>query len=188
MDPVSVGSALGNLLTSCALAAAGIAAFSMAIVPARTPRALPPLLAFVAGAALVFLAADEGLELHDRVGRWLYHERGIEAPGPVNHVDDLIVFAYVACAVAVALISLPPLIAAPRFLASMGAAGTLMIAGASFDAFGTPGSWTEIPEEGLEAAGACALAAVLAFEALRGRTLRFHRRAAAPAAEPHPGL
>jgi hypothetical protein len=169
MELAAIGSALGNLVTSSSLAIAGIAAFSMAILPSRPPRALPAHLAFIAGAALVFLAADEGLELHDRVGRWLYHERGVAAPGPVNHVDDLIVFAYVGAASVAGAISLPTLLRSPAFLARMVAAGTVCAGGAMIDAFGTPGSWTEVPEESLEAGGSAMLAAVFVAEAVRGR-------------------
>jgi hypothetical protein len=168
MDLAGIGPALGNAVTSTSLAVAGMAAFSMAIVPSRTPRALPAYLAFVAGATLVFLAADEGLELHDRIGRWLYHERGIEAPGPINHVDDLIVLGYISIAAAVGAMSLPALLQAPKFLAWMVAAGLLCAAGTAIDALGTPGSWTEVPEEGLEAAGALLFAGVFVREAGRG--------------------
>lgn len=126
---------------------------------------MPPLLAWLAGAALVALAADEGLELHDRVGRWLWDERGVAAPAPINHIDDVIVLGYLAVACLGLLVALPGLLRRPRFLLGMVAAGGLMAAGAAFDAFGTPGSATEIPEESLEAAGAVVLAIVFGREA-----------------------
>jgi hypothetical protein len=182
MDPVGVGSALGNLVTSSSFAVAGFAALSMAILPSRVPHPLPAHLAFLAGAALIFLAADEGLELHDRVGRWLYHERGIAAPGPINHIDDLIVFGYIVVAGVAGVIALPALLRSPRFFGWLIAAGALCAAGAAIDAFGTPGSWTEVPEEGFEAAGAVLFGAVFAVEASKDVARQSERpaRLAAP--------
>jgi hypothetical protein len=170
MDALSAASAAGNLITSVALAAAGIAAMALAGLP-RGRRVLPPALALVTGASLCFLAADEGFELHDRVGRWLYYERSIEAPGPVNHVDDLFVLGYAALGAAVAMVALPHLLRAPRFFAAMAAVGTMMLGAVALDALGRPGSWTDAPEEALEAGGAVLAAAAFGMEALRGRQL-----------------
>jgi hypothetical protein len=177
MDALSVASAAGNLITSSALAAAGIAAISLA---GRTAgqRVLPPTLAIFTGASLCFLAADEGFELHDRIGRWLYYERSFEAPGPVNHVDDLFVLGYAALAAGVAMIALPHLLRAPRFFAAMALVGTMMLAAVALDALGRPGSWIDAPEEALEAGGAVLLAGVFGAEALRGRQLPLLRLAA----------
>jgi multisubunit Na+/H+ antiporter MnhB subunit len=167
MDAIHVASASDNIITSVALAIAGLFALGMAWLPARHKRPLPPLLALGAGVALVALAADEGLELHDRVGRWLWNEHAIEAPGPINHVDDVIVIGYLAAGALSLLIALPFLFRSPRFLLRLMLAGVLLTAGTSFDAFGIPGNWTEVPEESLEALGALVLAFAFWREASR---------------------
>jgi multisubunit Na+/H+ antiporter MnhB subunit len=170
MDPAHFGSALGNIVTSCALALAGVFAIAMALSPARRSAPLPPLIALAAGVALIALAADEGLELHDRLGRWLWNEHGIAAPEPINHVDDLFVMAYVGSGVAVLAVCLRRMLRHPRFLMMCAVAGALAAGGTAFDAFGSPGTWTEAPEEAAEALGALLLA--LAFRPYAGaRTL-----------------
>jgi len=158
MDAAGVGSAVANLTTSSALALAGLLALGMASSRGRSAAPLRPLTAMVAGVGLVALAADEGLELHDRIGRWLWHEHRVAAPGPVNHVDDLFVMAYLACGAAAMAVSARSLLRHRRFVALCALAGALVAAGTAFDAFGTPGSWTEAPEEAGEAAGAIVLA------------------------------
>jgi hypothetical protein len=167
MTPLDVGSALGNAVTSAALAAAGLAAFVMTRREAHA-RPLPAMVAVFAGVTLLYLAADESLELHDRMGRWLYDRHGFVAPGPVNHVDDLFVLAYVGVAAALGLWALPSLLRHRRFLYALMIIGFVLAAAAGIDALGTPGSWTDAPEEGLEACGAVALAFVFVREALRG--------------------
>lgn len=166
MDLVHVSSATGNIVTSVALAAAGLAALAMVFVRVRRSEALPPLLALMTGAGLIALAADEGLELHDRVGRWLYNEHGVTS-GPVNHVDDLIVFAYLAVAGLVIAASLPVLARSPRLLSGLAVAGVMFAAAIALDGFGAPGTWTDPTEEALEAVGALLLAFVFALEARR---------------------
>ena len=166
MDLVHVSSATGNILTSVALAAAGLAALAMAFVRVRRSEAMPPLLAFVTGVGLIALAIDEGLELHDRVGRWLHDEFGWTS-GPVNHLDDLIVFGYLAIAGLILAASLPVLARSPRFLIGIMAAAMLLGVGAAFDAFGTTGTWTDPAEEALEVSGAVLLAVAFALEARR---------------------
>jgi hypothetical protein len=166
MDSLSIGSALGNLVTSIALAVAGLAALWIARTrDERHAHALPPLAALVGGGALIALAADEGFELHDRVGRWLYYERSVEAPGPVAHVDDLFVLGYVAAGLVIGMASLPRLVKAPRFFANLCGACGLFAVAAGYDALGSPGTWTDAAEEALEVFGAVWLAAALAVEA-----------------------
>jgi hypothetical protein len=173
MDLIGAATALSNVTASGGLAVAGLVAFAMAIVRPQTPRALPPLLAFVAGAGLCALAADEGLELHDRVGRRLWSEHGIAAPGPINHVDDVIVLFYLVAGGAVGLASARIVLKTPRFLAGLIAAAGLMAAGAGFDALGTPGTWTEVPEETLESTGAVLAAMVFLLQfRVEGAALR----------------
>lgn len=168
MDAVHLASAAGNIITSTGLALAGVFAFGMAALPARRKRALPPVLAFLAGVALVALAADEGLELHDRVGRWLWNEHAVEAPGPINHVDDVIVIGYLAAGTFGLLIALPFLARSPRFLFGLVLAGGMLGGSAAFDALGiATGGWTETPEEALEALGALMLAFAFWREAAR---------------------
>jgi hypothetical protein len=167
MDAAHVASAVGNVTASVGLALAGLFAFGIAATPPGRKKTLPPVLASLAGMALVALAADEGFELHDRVGRWLWNEHKVAAPGPINHIDDVIVLGYVAAGALALLVSLPVLVRTPRFLFGMVVAGAMMAGGSAIDAFGTPESWTEIPEEALEASGAMLLALVFWREASR---------------------
>lgn len=168
MDLTHASSATGNIVTSTALAAAGIAALAIAFVRVRRSEAMPPLLAFIAGIGLIALAIDEAFELHDRAGRWLHDEYGWTS-GPVNHMDDLIVFGYLAIAGLVLAAALPVLARSPRFLMGIIASAALLGAGAALDAFGTTGTWTDPTEEALEAVGALLLAIVFALEARRNQ-------------------
>jgi hypothetical protein len=165
MTPLDAASIAGNVITSGALAIAGIAALSMAVASRDATRALPSPLASIIGASLLFLAADEGFDLHERIGRWLYEDRGVEAPGPINHADDLIILVYMVVAGIVGLLALPSLVRARAFFASMIAVGTMFVFAAALDTLGTPGSWTDVPEEALEACGAVALAIIFVREA-----------------------
>ena len=163
-------------LTGLALAVAGMFALSMAVWHsprhAHSPRhVLSPLLAFLAGAGLLALAADEALDLHERAGGWLWRH-GIDAPGPLAHVDDLIVLLYAVAAVATASIALPALLQHRGLVLRLGACGGLLAVAVALDVLGEPGSRTEIPEEGLEVLGAIALAAVFAHEAMRAHAWR----------------
>jgi hypothetical protein len=175
MGAGDAASAAANLFTSGGLGVAGAVALLMARAPGCRSIALPPMVALLAGVALIALAFDEGLELHDRVGRWLWREHEVTAPLPVNHVDDVIVFAYIAAAGVAGVLLLPTLARRPRFLAGLLLSGALMSCGAVIDAFGTPESWTDVPEEALETGGAVLVAAVFATEAGLLRRIRPHR-------------
>jgi hypothetical protein len=158
-------SALGNFVTAGALALAGVCA--LLIAPQRSRRHILPFgLAMASAIGLWWLAADEGFELHDRAGRWLYEERGVDAPGPISHADDLFVIAYAAAGAAVLALYARRLLRTPRFLAGLAAAGALFSIGAGFDALGTPVTWTDGFDEGFEALAAALLLAVFAREAL----------------------
>jgi len=164
MDAIHVMSALANIAASAGLALAGLCALTIGFRLERR-HILPFRLAVASGVGLLLLAADEGLELHDRAGRWLHSEHGFVAPGPINHVDDLFVIGYVATAAAVLAIYARRLLRTPRFFVGLLASGALLATGTAFDALGTTGSWTDGAEESLEAVGALLLAAVFAREA-----------------------
>jgi hypothetical protein len=159
----------GNASTGAALAIAGAAALLLATARGDA-RSLPAPLAAVFGLGLLFLASDETFDLHERAGAWLYN-RGVEAPGPINHLDDVIVLAYVALAALASPWVVRALLRTPRLLQWLLAAGTLLVAAALLDALGDPGSWIDAPEEALEALGASALAYAFAREAALVRTL-----------------
>jgi hypothetical protein len=180
MEPLSIASALGNFTTSVALAAAGLCALALAVQPHPGRRRLPPAVAFAAGAALIALAADEGLELHDRVGRWLWREHGVVAPGPVNHVDDLFVIAYAAAGALALAVALPFLLRAPGLLLGIAVGGALGAGGTSLDALGVVGTWTDGVEEAFEAAGALVLAVAFGREARAAGALTLERERALP--------
>jgi hypothetical protein len=163
-------SALANVAAAGGLALAGLGALIIGVRRGRQ-HILPFRLAMASAVGLVVLAADEGLELHDRAGRWLYNEHGVVAPGPINHVDDLFVMGYVVAAAAVLAIYSRRLLRTPRFFVGLLASGVLLAAGTGFDALGTTGSWTDAAEEALEAAGAVLLAIVFAREAIGLRRL-----------------
>lgn len=165
MDWAHVAAAAANITTTGGLLVAGACALVMAAHRANRSPALPPLLALVTGGGLIALALDEGFELHDRVGRWLWNERDIGAPGPVNHVDDLIVIGYLAVGLIVLAFTLPTVLRSRRLVAWIGVAGVALASGTALDAFGNPGTWTEIPEEALEGAGALLLAVAFGQEA-----------------------
>ncbi len=165
MDWAHIAAAVANITTTGGLLVAGACALVMAASRAHRSAALPPLLALAAGAGLIALAFDEGFELHDRLGRWLWNEHDIGAPGPINHLDDLIVFGYLAIGLIVLAIALPVMARSRRFVAWIGIAGIGLAAGTAIDAFGSPGTWTEIPEEALEGGGALLLTVGFAEEA-----------------------
>lgn len=169
---MEVASAAANIITSTALALAGVFALAMARRARAVPQPLPPALASGAFVALVVLAVDEGLEVHDRTGRWLYNEHGVVAPGPVNHVDDLFVLGYMALGAMGFAALLPRLARYPWFVAGLLAAGALFGAGTAFDALGTNGTWTDGAEETAEAAGAVALAVTIGVQAMAGVRVR----------------
>jgi hypothetical protein len=166
MTALDAGTLAGNAITALALALAGAFALSLALWPRRAAGSLPAWAAWACGAGLIALAADEGFDLHERVGGWLWNEHGVGAPGPVNHVDDLFVIAYLVAGACVFTALLPVLRRDGALLAGLLAAGTLMAAGTAVDALGSPGSWTEAPEEALEVAGAVVLAAAFGRHAL----------------------
>jgi hypothetical protein len=163
MDALGTASAIGNIVTSVGLAAAGVCAYLLATSPSRP--VLPRPILWLAAPAFVLLAIDEGLELHDRVGRWLYEEHGVVAPGPINHVDDLFVIAYLGLGAVVFACCIPSLVRAPMFLAGLVAAGALLAGGTALDALGSVGTWTDAVEEAGEAMGAVLLAAMFVREA-----------------------
>jgi hypothetical protein len=171
MDATHVASATANVVTSCGLALAGIYAFAIAATPPGRRVALPPVIAFLTGVVLIALAADEGFELHDRAGRWLWEEHAISAPGPINHIDDLFVIGYVVAGAFAMVVLLPILVRSPWFLFGLVIAAALFAGGTAFDALGATGSWTDGAEEGLEAAGAVVVALVFRREASLDRHL-----------------
>lgn len=177
---MALASAVANIMTSSALALAGAAALAMAMRARTSPQPLPMAIAACASIALIALAVDEGLEVHDRAGRWLYREHGVVAPGPVNHVDDIFVLAYLAAGGAAFTMLLPRLLRYPRFVAGLSVAGVLLAGGTAYDALGTHGTWTDGAEESLEAAGAAVMAATIGLHALPG--VRVCRHAASASA------
>lgn len=171
MDPTQVATATANIATSGGLALAGIFAFAIAATPPGRRAALPPVIAFLTGVVLIALAADEGFELHDRAGRWLWDEHAISAPGPINHIDDLFVIGYVVAGAIAMVVLLPILVRSPWFLLGLTLAGALFAGGTAFDALGTAGTWTDGAEEALESAGAVITALVFRREASLDRHL-----------------
>lgn len=183
---MGVASAGSNIITSTALALAGVFALAMALRARALPQPLPPAMASLASVALVVLAVDEGLEVHDRAGRWLYNEHGVVAPGPVNHVDDLFVLGYMAAGAVGFVALLPRLARYPWFVAGLLAAGALFAAGTAFDALGTNGTWTEGVEETAEATGAVALAVTIGGQAMAGARVRPRADSVRPETGEHP--
>jgi len=55
---------------------------------------------FLASMGTAWLAIDEALDVHERLGHHLY-ELGVREPAGVNHLDDLILIAIAICALAV---------------------------------------------------------------------------------------
>jgi hypothetical protein len=178
MDALGTASALGNIVTSTALAAAGVFAFLLVIWPARPP--LPRAVLWACAFGFVWLALDEGLELHDRAGRWLYHDHGVVAPGPVNHVDDLFLIAYMAVGAVTLIASMPVLLRHRGFLLTLIVAALFFAAATAHDAFGPTGGWTNALEEAGEAAGAIVLAGAFGWYAWLARPRA--RNVASPAA------
>jgi hypothetical protein len=158
MDIGHIGAASGNLLTSVGLAVAGIIAFAMAVRRDGAPPLFAPAVSVAIGCGLVMLAADEGLELHDRIGRWLWREHGISAPGPINHVDDLFVLAYIAAGAVTVGIFLSALRHRPLLLGMLVLAGALFLTGSLVDALARRTAFTMFIEESTEALGALLLA------------------------------
>ena len=165
MTPLDIATFAGNVITAALLGAAGIAALSIARSPTAS-AALPPRIAIVFGAGLISLALDELFDVHERAGKWLY-DRGVEAPGPINHVDDVILLTYAAAGAIALTFAMPALMRMPRLLFAILGAGVLFVAAAALDALATPGSWVDAIEEALEAAGAVVLAFAFARERMR---------------------
>jgi multisubunit Na+/H+ antiporter MnhB subunit len=177
MDIGHIGAASGNLLTSVGLAVAGILAFAMAMRRRDGARRLfAPAVSVAIGCGLVTLAADEGLEVHDRIGRWLWHEHGIAAPGPINHVDDLFVLAYIAAGAVTVGIFLSALRHRPLLLGMLVLAGALFATGSLVDALARRTAFTMFVEEATETAGAVLLAAAFTREYYSSASWNFHIR------------
>jgi hypothetical protein len=173
MGALDIAMLFGNGATASLLAVAGVAAMSMAYT--RYDSVLPSKMALAFGAGLLGLAVDEAFDLHERAGAWFY-TRGADAPGPVNHVDDLIVLSYLSVGMIAVAMALPALMRVPRLKAAILATGALFAVAAAIDALGTPGTWIEAPEEALEACGAALLA--IAFIRERGAARHPFDRAA----------
>lgn len=165
MDALGVRAMWADAITAICLVIAAAFAFATTRHPDRA-RALPAGFALVAVTGLCMLAIDEWFAFHERLGSWLW-EHGVEAPGPVRHVDDLVIMAYALAAIAICVFALPSLVRKPRFLGGLVFAALILAVAVVFDALESPGTGTELIEEFLEAAGAVALAIVFAAEALQ---------------------
>jgi hypothetical protein len=122
---------------------------------------LSPRVALAFAIVLWFLALDEGVELHDRAGRWLWQERGVVAPGPIHHVDDVMLLGYVAVAAILGLMLLRSLFKHPRFLAGLCIVGGMLAYSTISDAVGPTQTWTDMVEESIEATATVVLAVVM---------------------------
>jgi hypothetical protein len=122
---------------------------------------LPRNIALAFAGVLWFLALDEGVELHDRAGQWLWREQGIVAPGPIHHVDDVMLLGYVVVAAVIGLFLLRSLLPHPRFLAGLCVVGAMLALSTVSDAVGPTRTWTDMIEESVEAAATVALAVIM---------------------------
>lgn len=183
---IEIAWAAVNIIASVGLAVAGLGAFAMW----RWPHDGQPLsrrLALAFAVVFWFLALDEGIELHDRAGQWLWRERGIVAPGPIHHVDDVLLLGYVAVAALCGLLLLPSLLKHPRFLSGLCVVAGLLALSTVSDAVGPTRTWTDLIEESVEAIAVTVLAVVMWQAAWPG--LPHHREvlsAAQPARGPGP--
>ena len=157
---IEIAWAAVNIIASVGLALAGLAAFAMWRWP-HTGQPLGTNVALTLAVVLWFLALDEGVELHDRAGQWLWRERGVVAPGPIHHVDDVMLLGYVVIACALGLLLLPSLLKHPRFLLGLCVVGGMLAFSTVSDAVGPTRTWTDMVEESIEAAATLILAAVL---------------------------
>jgi hypothetical protein len=175
-----------NIVTSLVFAIAAVSVFVAARASHDSSRAplLPKRLGYVLAVALAAFAVDDGFELHEGLGRWLNEEHGVEAPGPINHVDDLFVLGYLAAAGVLGLFALASLVKRPATLAALTAAGALFVAGIGVDVAAPQGRLSYWSEETLELAGIALAAAVFAREALATGALSSRPR---PGASPMAG-
>lgn len=157
---IEIAWAAVNLTASITLAVAGFAALYMWRRP-DPAHPFSPRHALMLGVVLCWLAIDEGLELHDRLGHWLYRKHGVVAPGPIHHIDDLFLLAYLAAAVILGLFLLPSLLRRPGILLAFLAAGALLTLSTLNDAVGPESTVTDLIEESLEATAGIILAVTL---------------------------
>lgn len=157
---IEIAWAAVNFTASIGLAAAGAAAFAMWRWP-RTLQPFTPGLALALACVLWFLAVDEGVELHDRVGHWLWKQHGVLAPGPIHHVDDLILLGYLIAAAICGLLLLPSLLRHPRVLAGLSLGAALLAFSTLSDAIAPERTWVHLIEESVEAVAATIIAVTL---------------------------
>lgn len=157
---IEIAWAAVNLAASLGLAVAGFGALYMWRSPSPD-HPFTPRLALLLGIVLCWFAIDEGIELHDRLGHWLWREHGVVAPGPVHHVDDLFLLAYLVAAIGLALLLLPSLLRRPWMLVGFVVAGALFALSTLNDAVGPETTRTDLLEESMESTAAIILAVAL---------------------------
>jgi len=136
----------------------------------RTRETTDSNFSLVAGIGTLFLAVDEALDLHVRLGSMLYDDRGVGKPPGVNHIDDALVVAIGIAGLAVIALFRHEILRDRDFARLLGAGLVLFAAAIVVDARAPASAtfawWTE---ETLELAGA--LAMFLAFGLRLRRTL-----------------
>ncbi|MGI8927345.1 MAG: hypothetical protein ACR2HN_11985 [Tepidiformaceae bacterium] len=108
----------------------------------------------LAGAGLIYLAVDERLSLHERLGRRL-DRAGFDAPG-TNHADDAVLLAFALAGLCVSLAFVRELMRHRAVLAPLLVGGMVTALALAIDALAPVEGWAPVIEEHLELAG-CAL-------------------------------
>jgi hypothetical protein len=120
------------------------------------------LLASVGSAVL---ALDERLEIHGRLGETLY-SRGVREPGPINHLDDILLMVIAAAGVALVVPFLRELRRDAAMFRVFAAGALLLVFAVGWDAFAsTKGSASWWFEESVELCGGLCVAGAFALRA-----------------------
>lgn len=106
----------------------------------------------IAGAGLIYLAIDERLSLHERIGRRLDAE-GVPTPPGINHLDDLVLASFALAGLAVTLVSWREVARYRDVLSAMVLAGAFTATALAIDALAPVEGMAPRIEELLELAG-----------------------------------
>jgi len=130
-----------------------------AVYALRGRRFDPGRLSAVAGFGMIYLTLEEVLEIHERIGRWMYEDLDWPDPPLVNHWDDVLVIGIALAGLSAIVWLRNEVLAWPPFAWRFGGGLVFFAAAILVDAWLPPESGLSwYLEESLELAGAALVA------------------------------